>query len=64
MSDKDKTWTGTITALNDKDHTVKVEQYLFHKTFVLGDNCVLAIWRASQRRLQRTAARPENPRRL
>jgi hypothetical protein len=40
---KEKSYTGTISAVDAKEKTVRVKEFLFHKTFVLGDNCVLAL---------------------
>jgi hypothetical protein len=40
---KEKTCSGMITAVDAPDKVVKVQMYLFHKTFVLGDNCALAL---------------------
>jgi Cu/Ag efflux protein CusF len=43
MAANEKTSTGTITALDAKEKVLKTEGLLFTKTFVLGDNCTLAV---------------------
>ncbi len=43
MAPQEKSYAGSITAVNANEKTVRVKQFLFHKTFVLGDNCVLAL---------------------
>jgi Cu/Ag efflux protein CusF len=39
----EKTTSGTITALDAKEKVLKIQGMLFAKTFVLGDNCSLAV---------------------
>ncbi|MDB6065617.1 MAG: hypothetical protein JWR26_1825 [Pedosphaera sp.] len=36
---KEKTCSGTITAVSASEKIVKVQSFLFNKTFVVGDNC-------------------------
>lgn len=43
MAAKEKTCSGTITAVDAKEKVIKVQRYLLNKTFVLGENCVLAL---------------------
>jgi hypothetical protein len=40
---KEKICSGTITSVNAKEKVLKVQSFLFSKTFVVGDNCVLSV---------------------
>ena len=43
MAANEKTASGTITVLDAKEKVLKIQGLLFAKTFVLGDNCSLAV---------------------
>jgi Cu/Ag efflux protein CusF len=43
MAANEKTSSGTITALDAKEKVLKIQGMLFAKSFVLGDNCSLAV---------------------
>ncbi len=43
MAANDKTSSGTITALDAREKVLKIQGFVFSKTFVLGDNCTLAL---------------------
>lgn len=43
MAAKEKTCSGTITALDANGKVITVQSYLFRKTFVLGDNCTMSL---------------------
>jgi hypothetical protein len=40
---KEKTFSGTITAVDAKEKVMKAEAYVFHKTFVLADDCKVTL---------------------
>src|SRR5271170_3463088 len=40
----EKQYTGMIMSVNDQEHSVTVKDMMFHKTFRLGDNCVITRW--------------------
>jgi hypothetical protein len=43
MAANDKTSSGTITALDAKGKVLKIRGFMFSRSFVLGDNCTLAL---------------------
>lgn len=45
---KERTCSGTITAVSATERIVKVQSFLFNKTFVVGDNCALTVADARQ----------------
>jgi Domain of unknown function (DUF5666) len=38
----DETWTGTVTTVNDQSRTLTGKDWMFSKTFYLGDHCTIA----------------------
>src|SRR5579863_1967665 len=44
QGDKEKSYSGTITAVDTKDKIVKVRGALFSRSFVLADDCAFAQW--------------------